>query len=124
MLILFLLTSFHVAGLDAAFYLYPLLDMDSFNGLPSDQYLALLENKLRRLRGAPNKQCGRDLVKCVSAMKSLVTHDMLTHPYMDPESPFLPTISQETEPLVKSDVLDMEYSRSQPTSDVSQKTVL
>nr|VZI05366.1 unnamed protein product [Spirometra erinaceieuropaei] len=98
--------------------------MDSFDSLSSDQYLELLENKLRKLRSGPNKQCGRDLVNCVSAMKSLVTHDMLTRPNLNPESTLVSTISQETEPLVKSDVLDMEYSRSGLSSDASQKTVL
>nr|VZI05379.1 unnamed protein product [Spirometra erinaceieuropaei] len=33
--------------LDTTYRLFPLLDMDSFDSLSSDQYLELLENKLR-----------------------------------------------------------------------------
>uniref|UniRef100_A0A5K3FZJ8 KxDL domain-containing protein n=1 Tax=Mesocestoides corti TaxID=53468 RepID=A0A5K3FZJ8_MESCO len=77
--------------------------MDS---LTSEQYIACLEKKLSRLKHAINPT-SNDLVNNVSAMKSLVLHDVLTN---STTSSLFNVESLETDPLVHFDVLDSLHS--------------
>ena len=65
-----------------------------------------LERKLYRLRGSKNPTT-HDLIKSIGGMKSLILHDVL----MDAENILSSEVpSQETDPLLHSDILDEIHS--------------
>ena len=74
--------------------------------MTSEEYLAVLERKLSRLKGSKNPSA-HDLIESIDGMKSHILYDVL----MNAENIQISEIpSQDTDPLLHSDLLDEIHS--------------